>query len=199
VLRFKFQQKSINPSLLASSLLSKSILRTTNRLSRRCTFYLHAYSLSTGCSRSPHLGPTCHRLARHHALALSRAWSRLVVLLKLIALECLLVLDLLLRVLVGLQDQVVLLLARLQMLVHLILQLLTERVHFVLLFLHQIGLRSKNLFVTILHVLLSFFFFNFVRALLDLMSLLIVLLFGQVLLDLPHIQQLGRVLEIEWQ
>ena len=75
--------------------------------------------LRSGRSSHPggaHLG---HRLAAHDATTLGRTRASLVVLLQLIAFECLLVLELLLGVLVALQDLIVLLLAQLQALVHL--------------------------------------------------------------------------------
>jgi len=82
----------------------------------------------------------------------------------------------------------VLLLALLQELVHLILQLLSQRVHLVLLLLHELGLGGEDLLVANLHVLLSLLLLDLVGALLHLVSLLVVLLSRQVLLNLAHVQ-----------
>lgn len=81
------------------------------------------------------------------------------------------------------------------MLVHFVFELLAERVHFVLLLLHKLGLGCKNLFVAIFHVLLTLSCLNFIGALLHLVSFLIVLLLGEVSLNLAHVEQLGRLLE----
>lgn len=116
-------------------------------------------------------------------------------LLQLVSLEGLLVFELLLRVLVPLQDLIVLLLAELEALVHLTFQLLAERVHFVLLFLHQLGFHGEDFLVTDLHVRLSLTLLEFVGPLLHLVRLLIVLLLGQVGLNLAQVEQLGRELE----
>ena len=116
-------------------------------------------------------------------------------LLELVALQSLLVLDLLLRVLVRLQDLVVLLLSLLQVLVHLVFELLAERVHLVLLLLHHLGLCGEDLLVTGFHVKRSLLLLHLVGALLDLMSLLVIFLFGQVLLDFAHVQKLSREFE----
>ncbi len=115
--------------------------------------------------------------------------------LKLVALEGLLVFNLLFRVFIGLQNQVMLLLALLQVLVHFVFELLAERVHFVLLLLHKFGLSCKNLFVAIFHVLLTLLCLNFIGALLHLVGFLVVLLLGEVSLNLAHVEQLGRLLE----
>ena len=99
-------------------------------------------------------------------------------LLELVALESLLILDLLLGVLIALQDLVVLLFALLQILVHLIFESLSERVHLRLLLLHELGLGGEDLFVSVLHVLLALALLKLVGLLLHLMSILIVLLFS---------------------
>ena len=105
-------------------------------------------------------------------------------LLELVALKSLLVLNLLLRVLVALQNLVVLLFALLQVLVHLVLEAFAARVHFRLLLLHELRFGRKDFFVAIFHVLLPLLLLNFIRLLLHLVSILIVLLLGQVGLDL---------------
>jgi hypothetical protein len=110
------------------------------------------------------------------------------VLLEFVALERLLVLKLLLCVLVPLQKLVVLRLTQLQLLIHPAFKLLTQRVHLILLFLHQLGLCSKNLLVSLVHILLALLLFDLVGALLDLMRLLVVLLLGQVCLNFTKVE-----------
>ena len=97
---------------------------------------------------------------------------------ELVALKGLLVLNLLLRIFVALQNLVVLLLTLLQVLVHLIFESFAKRVHLCLLFLHELGFGGKDLFVTVLHVLSSLPLLNIVGLLLHLMCILIVLLLG---------------------
>ena len=111
-------------------------------------------------------------------------------LLQLVALKCLLILDLLLRVFVPLQDLVVLLFALLQVLIHLIFESLSERVHLSLLLLHELGLGSQDFLVAVFHVLLSLALFKLIGLLLHLMRVLIILLLGQVRLNFALIQQL---------
>lgn len=108
-------------------------------------------------------------------------------LLQAIALQRLLVLNLLLRVLVRLQNLVVLLLTLLKKLVHLILQFLPQRVHLVLLLLHQLGLRCEDLLVAHLHMLPTLRLLKLIGSLLHLVGLLVVLLLGQVSLNLSLI------------
>ena len=76
-------------------------------------------------------------------------------LLELIALQGLLVLDLLLRVLIPLQNLVMLLLALLEILVHLIFESLAQCVHLGLLLLHELGFGREDLLVAVFHVLLA--------------------------------------------
>jgi len=120
-------------------------------------------------------------------------------LLKLVALQGLLVLDLLLGIFVALQNLVVLLLTFLEVLVHLILETLAERVHLSLLLLHEFGFGREDLFVAVFHVLLSFPLLYFIGLLLHLMRILIVLLLGQVSLDLALVQKLRREFEYKGQ
>jgi len=121
------------------------------------------------------------------------------VLLQLVALERLRVFNLFLGVLVGLQDLVVLLLALLQILVHLVFELLAQGTHLILLLLHEFGLGCQDLLVSCLHVRVALFLFELVCALLYLMSLLIILLLGQVCLDLAHVQELSGEFECHWE
>ena len=88
-------------------------------------------------------------------------------------------------------------LAQLESLVHPALQLLTECIHLVLLLLHESGLSCQYLFVAILQVSLTLPLFQLVGTLLHLVSLLVVLLLGQVLLDLSQVEQLRGELECE--
>lgn len=90
-----------------------------------------------------------------------------------------------------------LLFALLQELVHLILKFLSEGVHLVLLLLHQLSLGCEDLFVPNLHVSLAFLFLNLVSSLLHLMRFLVVLLPRQILLNLTHVKQLCRLLELK--
>ena len=120
-------------------------------------------------------------------------------LLKLVALQGLLVLDLLLGIFVALQNLVVLLLTFLEVLVHLILETLAERVHLSLLLLHEFGFGREDLFVAVFHVLLSFPLLYFIGLLLHLMRILIVLLLGQVSLNLALVQKLRREFEYKGQ
>ena len=76
-------------------------------------------------------------------------------LLELIALQGLLVLDLLLRVLIPLQNLVMLLLTLLEILVHLIFESLAQCVHLGLLLLHELGFGREDLLVAVFHVLLA--------------------------------------------
>ena len=112
-------------------------------------------------------------------------------LLQLVALKRLLVLELLLSILVPLQDLGVFNFTQLQAIVHLAFELLAQGVHLVLLLLHQFGFSRKDLFVAGFHMLLSLLLLHLVGTLLNLMSLLVILLFGQVLLDFAQVKQLS--------
>ena len=149
-----------------------------------------ASSLPARSSGPSHARRSHPRLAGHDAASFGRARTRLVVLLQLVALKCLLILDLLLRVFVPLQDLVVLLFALLQVLIHLIFESLSERVHLSLLLLHELGLGSQDLLVAVFHVLLALALFKLIGLLLHLMRVLIILLLGQVRLNFALIQQL---------
>lgn len=112
-------------------------------------------------------------------------------LLQFISLQCLLIFQLLLRVLISLQKFVVLHLTQFQLLVHPALKLLAQRVHFILLFLHQFRFSCQNLLMSLIHVLLSLLLLDLIGFLLHLMGLLVIFLLGQVLLDLAQIEKLG--------
>ena len=120
-------------------------------------------------------------------------------LLQLVALERLRVFNLFLGVLVGLQDLVVLLLTLLQILVHLVFELLAQGTHLILLLLHEFSLGCQDLLVSCLHVRVALLLFELVCALLYLMSLLIILLLGQVCLNLAHVQKLSGEFECHWE
>lgn len=109
-------------------------------------------------------------------------------LLKLVAHKSLLVLELLLCVLVALENLIVLDFAKLQPLVHLAFKLLSQGSHLDLLLLHHFSFGRENLFMAVLHVLLALLFFHLVGSLLNLMSLLIVLLLGEINLDLTQVE-----------
>lgn len=117
--------------------------------------------------------------------------------LKTVALEGLLVLNLFLRIFVRLQNLVVLLLAFFKKLVHLILKLLSQSVHFILLLLHELGLSSQYFLMTHLHMVPSFRLLKLISTLLDLMSLLVILLLGQVLLNFALVEKLSRLFEFK--
>ena len=88
-----------------------------------------------------------------------------------------------------------LLLPLFEVLVHLAFQLLAERVRLDLLFLHQFGFGLQNLFVASLHVLQPLILLHLVGLLLHLVSFLVVLLLGEVGLNLAQVEELGRKLE----
>ena len=113
---------------------------------------------------------------------------RLVSFFDLVAFKCLLVLELLLSILVALQDLIVLDLTELQALIHLTFELLTECAHLVLLLLHKLSFSSEDLFMAVFHIHLTLPLFHLIGALLHLMSFLIVLLLGQIGLDLAEVQ-----------
>ena len=149
-------------------------------------------------SRGPaHLALAHFRLARHHALRGGCAWSDLVRFLKLVSLQGLLVLNRSLRVLVALQDFVVLHLSQLKSFVHAAFELLAERVHFILLLSHQLGFCCQDFLVTLLHVGILLLLLHFVGPNLDLMRVLVVLLLGETLLDVPQVEQLSGIFEGE--
>ena len=108
-------------------------------------------------------------------------------LLQFVALQSLRVFDLLLRVFVCLQNLVVFLLSLFEVLVHLVLELLAKSTHLVLLLLHQFGFGCQDLLISDFHVILTLLFLQLIGTLLHLMSLLIVFLLSQVLLDLAHV------------
>ena len=109
---------------------------------------------------------------------------------ELVAFQCLLILDLFLRVLIALQNLVMFLLTLFEVLVHLIFETLSERIHLRLLLLHEFGFRSKDLLVAVLHVLLALALFQLISLLLHLVRVLIILLFCEVGLNLALIQEL---------
>ena len=111
--------------------------------------------------------------------------------LKLVALKCLLVFQLLFCVLIALKDFIVLNLSKLQTLIHFAFKLLTKCVHLDLLFLHKFSFSCENLFVTVFHVNLTLFLLHHVGTFLDLMSLLIALLLAQVSLNFSQIEKLS--------
>ena len=88
-------------------------------------------------------------------------------------------------------------LAQLQPLIHASFELFACRVHLNLLFLHEFGLSSENLFMSVLHVGLALILFHLVGPLLHLVRLLVVLLLGEVLLNLAQVEELGRVFKFE--
>lgn len=90
-----------------------------------------------------------------------------------------------------------LLLAFFKKLVHLILKLLSQSVHFILLFLHELGLSSQYFLMTHLHMIPSFSLLKLISTLLDLMSLLVILLLGQVLLNFALVEKLSRLFEFK--
>ena len=143
--------------------------------------------LSTWLSGRAHLRlfhTRCSHLwgASHHTLRCS--WRPDVIsTLFLAPFQILLVLNLFFDILIPLQNAVVLNFPLLQPLVHSQLKAFLMSCHFIGLFLHQFRLRSEDLFVTRVVVLLSLLLFKFMNAALYLMCFLIVLLLGQVLLD----------------
>lgn len=108
-----------------------------------------------------------------HSALLSSGWSRVgdgcVLLLELDSIDVLLVLDFLLHVLISLKKLVVLGLSQLQSFVQVSLELLLEGIHLILLLLNEFGLRSDDLLLSFLHVLLSFLDFELLCLLLNLM------------------------------
>ena len=90
---------------------------------------------------------------------------------------------------------VVLYLALLQALVHASLDLLPQSVHLIGLLLDKGGLGSHNLFVALLHVSFALFLLHLLGLNLDLVRLGVLLLAGQLLLDLLQVQKLGTLLE----
>lgn len=167
----------------------------------RVSSTVHYYSLaSSGSSGFAHLGGAHSGCGRHHALAaLGRSWTRPISLLKLVTLQSLLVLNALLRVLIRLQNLVVLYLTQLESLIHTPLQLLPQCVHLILLFLHEFGFGSQDLFMAIFKIPLALTLFHFIGALLHLVSLLIILLLGQIGLDLAQVEKLRGELECDGQ
>ena len=142
------------------------------------------------------LGGVHHGGALHgRRLVVPLDWPRLVVLLKSVTLHRLLILKLLFRVFVALQDLVVLDFAQLESLVHLSLQFFAQRIHLVLLLLHQLCLSCQDLLVPSIHVCLTLLLLNLVSPNLHLVRLLIVLLLCKILLDLAQVEQLSRKLE----
>ena len=77
------------------------------------------------------------------------------------------------------------LLSLLQFFIYLALDLLSQGRHLVLLLLHQLGLTCHNLFLPVDHMLIRFLHKQFVGSCLDLVRILILLLLGQSLLNLP--------------
>jgi len=75
-------------------------------------------------------------------------------------------------------------LPELQPLVQVRLELLFESIHFILLLLDQFGLRGNDLLLSLLHVLFSLLGLQFLAPDLNLVRVLILLLLGQILLDL---------------
>jgi hypothetical protein len=165
---------------------------------------LHVGRLRGGLSRATHHG-SLHLRAHtrsHHASLIGSTRSSVVVLestLELNTLNVLLVLDFLLHVLVALQKLVVLSLSQLEALVKVGFKLLFERVHLVLLSLDEFSLGSNDFLMSFLHVLLTLFSLKFLASDLNLMGLLILLLLGEVVLDLLLVKELSTVLESERQ
>lgn len=83
----------------------------------------------------------------------------------------------------------------LEPLVHPSLDLLPERVHLVSLSLDQRGLCRDDLLVSRLHVSFALLFLHLLRLDLHLMRLSVLLLPGELSLDLLQVKQLGRLLE----
>jgi hypothetical protein len=110
-----------------------------------------------------------------------------------------LVLQLLLHVLVSLEKLVVLDLSLLEPLVHPGLDLFAERVHLVGLLLDECGLRRHNLLVALLHIALALLLLHLLGLYLHLVGLSVLLLAGELLLDLLQVEQLGGLLEGEGQ
>jgi hypothetical protein len=107
------------------------------------------------------------------------------------ALDVLAVFNLLLYVLVALQDFVVFDLTKLKALIHAVLKLLFQSVHLILLSVHQVSLRCKDLLVAVDVELAAFLLFKNLGSLLHLVGLFVILLLSQTLLDLDQIQKLG--------
>lgn len=81
-------------------------------------------------------------------------------------------------------------LALLESFVHASLDLLPERVHLVGLSLDQSGLCRDNLFVTLLHIAVALLLFHLLSLNLNLMGLSVLLLAGELLLDLLEVEEL---------
>jgi hypothetical protein len=115
------------------------------------------------------------------------------------SLDVLLILDFLFHILVSLEELVVLGLSQLQSFVKVSLELLLECIHFLLLLCDELGLRSNNFLVTLLHILFSLVNFELLTFRLYLMGLSIILLSGEVSLDLLRIKEFTREFEGQWQ
>lgn len=107
----------------------------------------------------------------------------------------LLVLNFLLDVLVTLKKFVMFSFSELQTLIKVGLELLLKGVHLILLLLDKLGFSSDDLLMSILHIFFSFFSFQILASDLDLMSFLILLLLGEVILDLLLVEQFSGILE----
>lgn len=92
-----------------------------------------------------------------------------------------------------------LLFALLKKFVHLILKFLSECIHFILLFLHKLGLCCKDFLVAKVHVILAFLLLKLVCFLLHLVSLLVVFLLGEILLNFAHVKEFCRLFEFKWE
>jgi len=90
-------------------------------------------------------------------------------------------------------------LSKLQPLVEVGLELLFKSIHFILLLLDQFGLRGNDLLLSLLHVLFSLVGLQFLAPNLDLVCVLILFLFRQILLNLLQVQELGAELESQRQ
>ena len=92
-----------------------------------------------------------------------------------------------------------LLFSLLEIFVHLIFKLSTQSIHLVLLLLHQLCLCCKDFLLSVLHMARLLLCLHSIRSLLDLVSLLIILLFCQIGLNLALVEQLGRWFDLNWQ
>ena len=106
------------------------------------------------------------------------------------SLQVLLIFNFFLNVLVPLEQLIVFIFSELQSLIEVAFQLLLEGIHLVLLSLDELGFGGDDLLVSFLHVLFSFFNFEFLTHHLYLMCLSIFLLLSEPFLDSLLVQKL---------
>jgi hypothetical protein len=139
-----------------------------------------------------HLG-LIHSLTASHGCSARASEASL----NLDALKILLVLKLLLDVLVALEKLVVFDLALLQSLIHACFYLLAKSIHLIGLLLDKGCLSGDNLLMALLHVAIALFILHLLCLDLNLVSLGILLLTGELTLNGLKVQELSRKLESE--